>query len=46
MDLAVDSNERFIVDRRSEPAVVIMSVQDFIRTPARLADESLAWLVG
>jgi prevent-host-death family protein len=32
MDLAVKNNERFIVDRRGEPAVVIMSVQDFIRT--------------
>jgi hypothetical protein len=28
------NNERFIVDRRGEPAVVIMSVQDFIRTTA------------
>lgn len=34
MDLAVKHNERFIVDRRGEPAVVIMSVQDFIRTAA------------
>lgn len=34
MDLAVKNNERFIVDRRGEPAVVIMSVQDFIRTVA------------
>ena len=34
MDLATKSNERFIVDRRGEPAVVIMSVQDFIRTVA------------
>ena len=34
MDLVVDNNERFIVDRRGEPAVVIMSVQDFIRTAA------------
>jgi hypothetical protein len=34
MDLAVRNNERFIVDRRGEPAVVIMSVQDFIRTAA------------
>jgi Antitoxin Phd_YefM, type II toxin-antitoxin system len=32
MDLATKNNERFIVDRRGEPAVVIMSVQDFIRT--------------
>lgn len=34
MDLATKSNERFVVDRRGEPAVVIMSVQDFIRTVA------------
>jgi hypothetical protein len=34
MDLAVKNNERFIVDRRGEPAIVIMSVQDFIRTAA------------
>ena len=33
-DLAVKNNEGFIVDRRCEPAVVIMSVQDFIRTAA------------
>ena len=32
--LATKNNERFIVDRRGEPAVVIMSVQDFIRTTA------------
>ena len=25
MDLAVDNNERFIVDRRGEPAVVIIA---------------------
>jgi hypothetical protein len=34
MDLATKNNERFIVDRRGEPEVVIMSVQDFIRTVA------------
>ena len=34
MDLATKNNQRFIVDRRGEPAVVIMSVQDFIRTVA------------
>jgi prevent-host-death family protein len=34
MDRAVDHNERFVVDRRGEPAVVIMSVEDFIRTAA------------
>jgi hypothetical protein len=34
MDLAVKHNERFIVDRRGQPAVIIMSVQDFVRTAA------------
>jgi prevent-host-death family protein len=40
MDRATKNNERFIVDRRGEPAVVIMSVQDFIRT----ATPSPDWL--
>jgi prevent-host-death family protein len=30
MDRAVESNERFVVDRRGEPAVVILSVQDYL----------------
>lgn len=30
IDRAVQSNERFIVDRRGEPAVVILSVQDYL----------------
>jgi prevent-host-death family protein len=34
IDRAVENNERFVVERRGEPAVVIMSVQDFIRTAA------------
>lgn len=34
MDRAVKNNERFIVDRRGEPTVVIMSVQEFIRAAA------------
>jgi prevent-host-death family protein len=34
MDLATRNNDRFIVDRRGEPAVVIISVEDFIRTTA------------
>jgi len=34
MDRAVENNERFVVERRGEPAVVILSVQDFIRTAA------------
>src|ERR1700733_3425050 len=38
MDLATKNNERFVVDRRGEPAVVIMSVEDFIRTTAPAPD--------
>jgi hypothetical protein len=38
MDRAVENNERFIVERRGEPAVVIMSIQDFIRTAAPVPD--------
>jgi prevent-host-death family protein len=34
MTRAIENNERFIVDRRGEPAVVIMSVEDFIKTVA------------
>jgi len=34
MDLAVKNNGRFVVAWRGEPAVVIMSLQDFIRTAA------------
>src|SRR5216683_6904673 len=34
MDLATRNDERFIVDRRGEPAVVIISVRDFIRMAA------------
>jgi prevent-host-death family protein len=30
IDRAVASNERFIVDRRGEPVVVILSVQDYL----------------
>jgi prevent-host-death family protein len=41
MDRAVENNERFVVERRGEPAVVIMSVEDFIRTAAPPPD----WLV-
>lgn len=32
MGLAIRDDARFVVDRRGEPAVVIMSVRDFIRT--------------
>jgi prevent-host-death family protein len=38
MDRAVEHNERFVVERRGEPAVVIMSVRDFIRTAASPQD--------
>ncbi len=34
LDRATRNNERFIVDRRGEPAVVIISVQEFIRMAA------------
>ena len=34
MNRAIENNERFVVDRRGEPAVVIMSVEDFIKTVA------------
>ena len=42
MDLATRHNDRFVVDRRGEPAVVIMSVQEFISTAAGPAAEK-AW---
>jgi len=45
MDRAVENHERFIVDRRGEPAVVIMSVQDFINVvapPPKWLEESWA----
>ena len=45
MDLAIKNNERFVVDRRGEPAVVIMSVQEFIRKAAPAPDWlQKAWL--
>jgi prevent-host-death family protein len=34
MSRAVERHERFIVDRRGEPAVVIMSFEDFFKTVA------------
>jgi prevent-host-death family protein len=34
MNRAVENHERFVVDRRGEPAVVIMSVEDFIKSVA------------
>lgn len=38
MDMASKNNDRFVVDRRGEPTIVIMSVQDFIRTAAPSPD--------
>jgi prevent-host-death family protein len=32
MDRAVRDNERFVVDRRGEPAVVILSVHDYLES--------------
>ena len=34
MDRAVARKERFLVDRRGEPAVIIMSVDDYLNTIA------------
>ena len=34
MELAERDNTRFIVDRRGEPSVVIMSIRDFVNTIA------------
>ena len=32
MKRASEKNERFLVDRRGEPAVIIMSVKDYVKT--------------
>jgi prevent-host-death family protein len=40
MKRASENNERFLVDRRGEPSVVIMSVKDYIETFA----PAPAWL--
>ena len=34
MNRAVDHNERFLVERNGEPAVLILSVRDFVKTLA------------
>ena len=34
MDLAVEGQERFLVDRQGEPVVIIMSVDDYLTTIA------------
>jgi prevent-host-death family protein len=41
MNRAVDHNERFLVERNGEPAVLILSVADYIETFAPPPD----WLV-
>lgn len=38
IDLAVDRNERFLVERNGEPTVLIISVADFIKTIAPAPD--------
>jgi PHD/YefM family antitoxin component YafN of YafNO toxin-antitoxin module len=38
MDRAVRNKERFVVDRRGEPAVVILSVQDYLESVAAAPD--------
>jgi len=42
IDLAVDRNERFLVERNGEPSVLIISVADFVRTLAPPPD----WLMA
>jgi hypothetical protein len=34
MDRAVENNDRFLVERNGEPAVLILSVADYVRTIA------------
>ncbi len=41
MSRAVENNERFLVERNGEPAVLILSVADYVRTFAPPPD----WLV-
>ena len=40
MDRAVNARERFVVNRRGEPAVVILSVEDFLEN----VQAAPAWL--
>ena len=42
MDRAVKRNERFLVDRNGQPAIIIMSVDDFMKTMAPAPD----WLTS
>lgn len=38
MDRAVEHNDRFLVERNGEPAVLILSVSDFVKTLAPAPD--------
>jgi prevent-host-death family protein len=38
LDRAVDHNDRFLVERNGEPAVLILSVTDFVKTLAPTPD--------
>jgi prevent-host-death family protein len=38
IDRAVANNERFIVDRRGEPVVVILSIQDYLASVQNAPD--------
>jgi hypothetical protein len=38
MDRAVEHNDRFLVERNGEPAVLIISVTDFVKTLAPAPD--------
>ena len=39
---ATENNERFVVDRRGEPSVIIMSIKDYVDTIA----PAPKWLAG
>lgn len=38
MDRAVENNDRFLVERNGEPAVLILSVADYVKALARPPD--------
>ena len=38
MDRAIEHNDRFLVERNGEPAVLILSVSDFVKTLAPAPD--------
>jgi len=35
---ATQNNERFVIDRRGQPSVVIMSIKDYVERPDEFAD--------